>query len=302
MSILNLGMMEEEKQKFPYKVLQLNGKTIEFYHGDCKVRMQECLEDKSVDVVVTSPPYNIGLNYNNNYNDNLPLDEYLEQIEDVGIEIKRVLNDHGSLFLNIGNIPSDQSAAWSVAFRLMKYFVLQNTILWVKSISVKKSDVYNNPNIIGDFSIGHFKPIPGDRYLNNCYEFIFHFTKEGEVKLDKLAIGVPYQDKSNIKRWKSTNNKDKRDSGNVWFIPYETIQSKSERGYHPSSFPVQLPEKCIKLHGLAEKDNFVVLDPFCGIGSTAVACKRLGISFVGYDINNAYLDEAITRVMKESTQ
>ena len=47
-------------------------------------------------------------------------------------------------------------------------------------------------------------------------------------------------------------------------------------GYHPSPFPVQLPEKCIKLHGLAEKDNFVVLDPFCGISSTAVAFKRLG--------------------------
>jgi DNA modification methylase len=56
---------------------------------------------------------------------------------------------------------------------------------------------------------------------------------------------------------------------------------------------------CIELHGVAEKDNLVVLDPFCGTGSTAVACKRLGVSFVGYDIDKGYLDEAITRVIKE---
>src|SRR4249920_1913703 len=85
-----------------------------------------------------------------------------------------------------------------------------------------------------------------------------------------------------------------------WFIRYKTIQSKSERGHHPSPFPVQLPEKCIKLHGLAKKDNLVALDPFCGIGSTAIACKRLGISFVGFDTEKRYLDEAVTRVMKES--
>jgi site-specific DNA-methyltransferase (adenine-specific) len=83
--------------------------------------------------------------------------------------------------------------------------------VWVKSISVKKSDVPNNPNIIGDFSIGHFKPVPSNRYLNNCFEFIFHFTKKGDTQLEKLAIGVPYQDKSNIKRWMFTNNIDNRD-------------------------------------------------------------------------------------------
>jgi site-specific DNA-methyltransferase (adenine-specific) len=132
--------------------------------------------------------------------------------------------------------------------------------------------------------------------LNSCYEFIFHFTKKGDIQLDKLAIGVHYQDKSNIMRWKS-HNKDKRDGGNIWLMPYETIQSKSERGYHPSPFPVQLPERCIKLHGLAAKDDFVVLDPFCGIGSTAVACKRLGLSFIGFDREKSYLDEAVTRVM-----
>ena len=91
--------------------------------------------------------------------------------------------------------------AWSLAFSLRNHFVLQNAILWAKSISVKKSDMPNNHNIIWDFSIGHFKPIPSNRHLNNCDEFIFHFTKLDDVKLDKLATGVPYQDESNITRW-----------------------------------------------------------------------------------------------------
>ena len=71
---------------------------------------------------------------------------------------------------------------------------------------------------------------------------------------------------------------DLTDAGNTWFIPHKTIQDKSERP-HPTTFPIELPLKCIKLHGLAMKDNFVVLDPFCGIGSTAIACKRLWHTF-----------------------
>ena len=53
---------------------------------------------------------------------------------------------------------------------------------------------------------------------------------------------------------------------------------------------------CIKLHGASNK-NILVVDPFCGIGSTAVACKRLGVSFVGFDIDKEYLNEAVTRVI-----
>lgn len=287
MAVPVVNKMNETKLEIPYKILQSkDDQTIAFYLEDCKAGMQKFLKAKSADVVVTSPPYNIGLKYNS-YQDKLSTDQYLQWIEDVSIEIKRVLKDNGSFFLNIGNIPSNQWIALSVANSLRNHFVLQNTIIWIKSIS------------IGDFSVGHFKPVPGDRYLNNCYEFIFHFTKDGNVKLDKLATGTPYQDKSNIKRWKSTNNEDKRDRGNSWFIPYETIQNKSERGHHPSTFPIQLPNMCIELHGVTEKNRLVVLDPFCGIGSTAVACKKLGVSFVGFDINKEYLNEAITRVIKE---
>ena len=77
--------------------------------------------------------------------------------------------------------------------------------------------------------------------------------------------------------------------------PYDTVQRNIEMP-HPATFPVKLPEMCIKLHG-ASNENISVVDPFCGIGTSAVACKRLGISFVGFDIDKDNLDEAVTRVI-----
>jgi site-specific DNA-methyltransferase (adenine-specific) len=249
------------------------------------------LNEKSVDVVVTSPPYNIGVAYST-HKDNLPREKYLGWMEEMGKGIKRALADEGSFFLNIGNTPRDQWIAWDVAQVLRKHFVLQNVIHWVKSIAINKSDVGDYPNITGDVAVGHFKPIVSNRFLNDCHEYIFHFTKAGDVKLKKLAIGVPYQDKTNIGRWK-TAKEDKRDRGNTWFMPYETIKSRDERP-HPATFPVRLPEMCIKLHGF--RNSMLVLDPFLGIGSTAIVSMRLGASFVGFEIDKAYIDEAIARL------
>lgn len=253
--------------------------------------MKSNIESDSIDVVVTSPPYNICINYNT-YRDDLPRKDYLNQLKRISLEIKRVLKDDGSYFLNVGNKPTDQWIAWDVASMLRGQLVLQNVILWIKSIAINKSEVKGCSNIIGDVAVGHFKPIVSKRFLNDCHEYIFHFTKYGNRVLDKLSVGVPYQDKSNVGRWK-TAKQDRRDRGNTWFIPYDTIQKRKDRP-HPASFPVRLPEMCIKLHGL--RDNMVILDPFMGIGSTAVASSRLGVSFVGFEIDKEYIDETILRV------
>jgi len=274
----------------PYRIVPGNNCAATFYLKDCVSGLKENIEEKSVDVVVTSPPYNIGVNYGS-YNDDMPREKYLSWIEEVGVAIKRALADEGSFFLNIGNKPKDQWIAWDVASVLRKHFFLQNVIHWVKSIAISKSDVGNYPNIAGDIAVGHFKPIVSDRFLNDCHEYIFHFTKKGDAHLDKLGIGIPYQDKTNIGRWKAAKE-DRRDRGNTWFIPYETIQSRSDRP-HPATFPVKLPEMCIKLHGKPK----LVVDPFTGIGSTAAAAMRLGVSFVGFEIDKEYLDTAISRIL-----
>ena len=275
----------------PYRVLQKSNCTATFYLKDCITGLKENIRDKSADVVVTSPPYNIGTGYSS-YKDELPREKYLTWMEEVGIAVKQSLTDDGSFFLNIGNKLKDPWIAWDVAHVLRKYFVLQNVIHWVKSIAINKAEVGNYPNIAGDIAVGHFKPIMSNRFINDCHEYIFHFTKYGDVHLDKLAVGVSYQDKTNIERWKAANKEDRRDRGNMWFIPYQTIQSRRKQRPHPATFPVKLPEMCIRLHGNAK----LVIDPFVGIGSAAVAAMRLGISFVGFEIDKEYLDAAIDRI------
>jgi site-specific DNA-methyltransferase (adenine-specific) len=109
--------MSEIRLEVPYKILQSkDNKNITFYLRDCKIGMQECLKEKSIDVVVTSPPYNVGISYGNGaYSDKKPESEYLAWIETVGIEIKRVLKDNGSFFLNIGSTPKNSWKAMDAA-------------------------------------------------------------------------------------------------------------------------------------------------------------------------------------------
>lgn len=262
---------------------------------DCVEGMRSFLEPEEVDVIVTSPPYNLGIKYNS-YDDSISRKQYLEWIDSFAKECKRVLSKKGSFFLNIGSKPKDPYVAWEVAFRLKKHFILQNVIHWIKSIAISKEDVGNYPNIIDDIAVGHFKPVNSNRFLNNCHEYIFHFTKEGTVDLDKLAIGVPYQDKSNIGRWKKATT-DVRDRGDTWFIPYKTIWSRKKQRPHPSPFPPKLPMNCILLHGLNQTN--LVMDPFIGIGNTALACLRLGIDYIGFEIDETYAEFCQQKIKNE---
>jgi site-specific DNA-methyltransferase (adenine-specific) len=113
------------------------------------------------------------------------------------------------------------------------------------------------------------------------------------VEIDQLGIGVKYQDKTNIGRWKSATS-DLRGRGNTWFIPYTTIQNARS---HPTVFPVRLPEMCIKLHGI--KKSMLVLDPFMGTGSTALACQKLGVDFIGFEIDKTYVATAYKDLAKQ---
>ena len=103
---------------------------------------------------------------------------------------------------------------------------------------------------------------------------------------------MPYQDKSNVGRWRAAAA-DLRCRGNAWFLPYDTINSREKDRPHPATFPARLPEHCLRLHGLGRAR--LALDPFTGLGSTALACVRLGIDFIGIELDRVYLDEAIAR-------
>lgn len=258
-----------------------------------ELRLEDCvagmakLPAESVDLVVTSPPYNIGIRYGT-YVDSGGREAYLDWCEEWAGQVRRLLRPNGSLFLNLGAAPANPMLPHELVLRLRKFFVLQNTIHWVKAITL--------PNDKGEeISRGHFKPITSPRYLNDCHEYVFHLTPAGTTPLDRLALGVPYQDKSNIARWGHTGGRDRRCRGNTWFVPYKTILRRAKERPHPATFPVQLASNCILLHGLTRVER--MLDPFLGIGNSAVAAQRAGLtSFAGFEIDEEYLAEAKRRL------
>jgi len=253
---------------------------------DC-VRGMSQLPDEHVDLVVTSPPYNLGVRYRK-FSDRQDRQSYLRWCREWAAQIQRILKPSGSFFLNVGAAPSNPMLPHEIVMAFRDLFVLQNTIHWIKSITIEDREVDVR-------SFGHFKPISSKRFLNDCHEYIFHFTKTGRVEIDRLALGVPYQDKSNISRWRHTRGSDLRCRGNTWFIPYETIQSRAKERPHPATFPVQLAEWCIKLHGVSRVQT--MLDPFLGIGNSAIAAQRCGVKrFIGFEIDATYLAEAKRRL------
>jgi site-specific DNA-methyltransferase (adenine-specific) len=285
----------------PYASVPYGRRSARLYHADCLELLRQ-LPAESVDVIVTSPPYNLGIRYNR-YDDTLSPAEYLEWTDKWIAAAARVLRADGSLFLNVGAKPSDPWTALDVAQAARSHLRLQNIVHWVKSIAIDRASAGAAAGLTRDIAVGHYKPINSDRFLNDCHEFIFHFTPHGSTRLDRLALGVPYQDPSNIGRWRAAAD-GVRCRGNTWFIPYETIQRRDRDRPHPATFPSRLPEQCLRLHGLSRIE--LAMDPFVGLGSTAVACARLGIDFVGADLDDTYLDEATARIeavpkMKKAT-
>lgn len=260
-------------------------------HGDC-LKVLPTIPEGSQDLVVTSPPYNLGINYRS-YDDTTGRSEFLNWCKQWATEVKRAMSVDGSFFLNVGAAPSNPLFPHQILLALTdELFILQNTFHWVKSISVETRSAET-------ISVGHFKPINSKRYVNDCHEYVFHLTKSGSVQLDRRAAGVPYQDKSNINRWGHTEGKDLRCRGNTWFIPYETIQSRDKERPHPATFPPALVEQCIRLHGKGKETRLI--DPFLGIGSSAIAAKRMGLTnFTGIELDKEYLKAAKERLQSQA--
>jgi site-specific DNA-methyltransferase (adenine-specific) len=264
--------------------------TFRFFLGDC-VDVFGRLEPESIDAVVTSPPYNLGIDYRS-YDDTMPREDYLAWTSAWVDSVKRVLSPAGSLFLNVGSKPSDPWTAMEVAQAVRSHLRLQNTIHWIKSIAIEKALAGTRANLPDDLAVGHYKPINSRRFLHDCHEFVFHFTPEGRTPIERQAVGVKYQDQSNVGRWRAAAS-GVRCRGNTWFIPYDTIQNRETDRPHPATFPPKLPEMCLRLHG--RERLRLVADPFLGLGSTAVACAQLGVNFIGVEMDEGYLQDAVER-------
>ena len=269
-----------------------SGRRVVLWHEDSIEGLPRRFPSGGVDVVVTSPPYNLGVRYAS-YDDRRPRAEYLDWIGVLGGAVDRVLASHGSFFLNVGGPPKDPWMPFDIAREIRRHFVLQNVIHWVKSIAIDRAAAGRAAGLERDLALGHYKPVVSERFVHGAQEYVFHFTRRGDVRLDRLAIGVPYQDKSNVGRWQR-GRRDVRCRGNTWFLPYPTIQARARDRPHPATFPPELAEWCFRLHGVDRIRH--AADPFVGIGSSAVAAARLGLDFAGFDLEAQYLAVARERV------
>ncbi|MHA2367137.1 MAG: DNA-methyltransferase, partial [Candidatus Hodarchaeales archaeon] len=208
------------------------------------------VKDESIDLIITSPPYNRKKHYSDDheeqYNDNLSDEDYFALLKRVWKECYRVLKPSGLFFLNIGDAAQDQGKSHSVVDTAVDVgFIRLQTIIWVKSLLGK----------------GHYTPSGGNRRLNNIWENIFVLVKDKkQYKIYPKEIGIPFADKSNIGRY---SDQDLRDAGNIWFIPYTKTTGATIKKGHDAPFPIELPYKCMKLTKAQS-----VLDPFGGTCST----------------------------------
>ena len=285
-----------------------NNNKYNFILGNCLEVLKE-IPDKTISLIITSPPYNIGLKYNK-YKDKKPREQYLEWIYDIFVELKRVLKDDGHIFLNMGYTNKDPWISMEVAMKLKDLFILQNKITWVKSVHINGVLNKNSDERV-DKTFGHFKNINSERYINVTNEDLYHFTKNDKVTVNKKSVGVPFEYKCNLIDRKTGQHKidkktgqpmeDKRCKGNTWFIPYKTITSKKDKGEHPAIFPEELVEHFIKISDIKEGS---VLDPFCGTGTTVNVAKKMNnlenskynLSGIGIDIDEKYINYCKERI------
>lgn len=227
------------------------------FNEDCLNGMRKHIPDNYVDVAISSPPFK-----NSDGCLSIPFLYVFNQIY-------RVLKPNSLFFLEFGHLSEDKFRPFAVCMRAIEAgFKLKDTICWQKN---------------------HFTPLPGNN-LNNLTEFIFMLYKGGCPKLNRLSIGVPYDDISNAKRY--NNGVNLRCQGNVWKINVPTITKSSQRK-HPDEFPIELPERCIKLSNIPK--NSIVLDVFMGGGTTALAAKNLGMQYIGFEINPKHCETARQR-------
>lgn len=247
------------------------------YHHSSEI-MNE-LSDKSVDLMVTSPPYNININYGNKwmdgklveskglkYKDNLQEEEYRRLLANVISETKRVLKDNGQIWFNIKN--RYDKGNMIPPFWILDYF----------------QDMYLKNIIIWNFDWG------GSTNKRFCsrYEYVFFFTKQKDdytFNLEDVKIPAlnyrPDRYKSQLKN-----------PSDVWRISLVSGNS-SERTEHPAQYPEELIERILKV---GSNKNDLILDPFMGSGTTAVVSKKLGRRYVGYETELEFIQIAEKRL------
>lgn len=224
----------------------------------------EEIPDNSVHLMVTSPPYNVGKEYDGN----LTLDEYRAFLKKVWEEVNRVLVPGGRVCINIANLgrkPYIPLHAFIVEDMLSLGFLMRGEIIWNKASSGSPSTAW------GSWCSA------GNPTLRDIHEYILVFSKG---TFSRVSFGR-----------KSTISRDEflELTKSVWTFPAEPATKVG----HPAPFPVELPYRLIQLYTF---EGEIVLDPFIGSGQSAIAAAKTNRHYVGYDINKEYVKLAEKRI------
>ena len=235
------------------------------YQASCE-QMNE-LPDCSVHLMVTSPPYNVGKEYDNN----LTLEEYLGFLMKVWKETYRVLVPGGRACINIANVgrkPYIPLHASIMQGMIDLGFLMRGEIIWDKAASASTSTAW-----------GSWQSATNPT-LRDTHEYILVFSKGSyrRAKLDGRASTISKEEFLEFTK-------------SVWGFPSELARKVG----HPAPFPIELPYRLIQLYTFS---NEVVLDPFMGSGQTALAARKAGRHFVGYEISEKYVVLARERIEK----
>jgi modification methylase len=223
------------------------------------------LPDCSVHLMVTSPPYNVGKEYDND----LTLEEYLSFLKRVWQETLRVLVPGGRACINVANVgrkPYIPLHASIMRDMIDLGFLMRGEIIWDKAASASTSTAW-----------GSWQSATNPT-LRDTHEYILVFSK-GSFRRDRMDGRV------------STISKDEflEFTKSVWGFPSESARKVG----HPAPFPVELPYRLIQLYTFSDE---IVLDPFMGSGQTALAALKAGRHFVGYELSEEYCGLARRRI------
>jgi len=228
------------------------------------------LPDCSVHLMVTSPPYNVGKEYDTD----LSLEEYLTVLRRVWQETLRVLVPGGRMCINVANLgrkPYIPLHSFLIADLLHMGFLMRGEIIWNKAASASPSTAW-----------GSWKSAANPT-LRDVHEYILVFSK-GTFKRQNPAGRASTITRDEFLEYNKS----------VWNFPAEPARKIG----HPAPFPVELPRRLIQLYTFAGE---VVLDPFMGSGQTAIAALKSGRHYTGYEIDPVYVELAGRRI-QESQQ
>ena len=221
-------------------------------------------------LVVTSPPYNAS----KAYDEDLSLSEYLELLYDVFAECYRVLAPGGRMVINVANLGRKPYIPLSSHINIMMNqlgFLMRGEIIWDKSASAGSSCAW-----------GSFQSA-SNPCLRDVHEYLLVFSK-GNYKLMREKSERTEGRIDTIPRDDFIHH-----TKSIWSFPTE----RASRVNHPAPFPVELPKRCIEMYSFA---GDIVLDPFNGSGSTCVAAKMTGRTYIGVDLSEEYCDIAQNRL------